>query len=78
MWKAKVKDQLLACTITFMWTLSEHTGKTERMKLVAKKGLRSDLRVYNLQNISWRECATVSLAADACYVRTECAHAVPA
>ena len=46
MWKAKVKDQLLACAITFMWTWSEHTGKTEIMVFVAKNGLRSDLRVY--------------------------------
>ena len=29
MWKAKVKDQLLACAIAFMWTWSEHTDKTE-------------------------------------------------
>ena len=27
MWKAKVKDQLLACAIAFMWTWNEHTGK---------------------------------------------------
>ena len=30
MWKAKVKDQVLACVIAnFMWTCSEHTGKTD-------------------------------------------------
>ena len=33
MLKAKVKDQLLACAIAFMWT---HKGKTERMVFVAK------------------------------------------
>ena len=27
MWKAKVKDQLLARAIAFMWTWNEHTGK---------------------------------------------------
>ena len=53
MLKAKVKDQLLACAVAFMWT---HTGKTERMVFVAKNGLRSDLRLYN---ISWWECTPV-------------------
>ena len=44
MLKAKVKDQLLACAIAFMWT---HTIKTDRMVFVAKNGLRSNLRMYN-------------------------------
>ena len=60
MLKAKVKDQLLARAIAFMWT---HTGKTERMVFMAKNGVRSDLRVYNF---SWQECTTVLLA-DVCY-----------
>ena len=60
MLKAKVKDQLLACAIAFMWT---HTSKTERMVFVAKNGLRSNLRGYNL---SWQGCTTVLLA-DVCY-----------
>ena len=46
------------------------------MVFVAKNNLRSDLRLYNVKKISWRECAPVSLA-DVCYTRTECAHAVP-
>ena len=48
MLKAKVKDQLLACAVAFMWT---HTGKTERMVFVAKNGLRSDHRGASLYNI---------------------------
>ena len=60
MLKAKVKDQLLACAITFMWT---HTSKTERMVFVAKNGLKSNLRVYNF---SWWDCTPVLLA-DMCY-----------
>ena len=54
MWKDKVKGQLLACEITFMWTLSEHTGKTERTVLGVKNGLRNDLRVYNFKNFHGR------------------------
>ena len=60
MLKAKVKDQLFACAIAFMWT---HTGKTERMVFVAKNGFRSDLRV---DNFPWRD-GTPVLLADVCY-----------
>ena len=60
MFKAKVKDQLLAYAIAFMWM---HTGNTERMVFVVKNDLRSILRVYNF---SWRECTPVLLA-DVCY-----------
>ena len=45
MWKAKVKDKLLAYAISFMWTWSKHTGKTKTMVFVAKNILRSDVRV---------------------------------
>jgi len=48
MWKAKVKDKLLAYAISFMWTWSEHTGKTKTMVFVAKNILRSDVRVINI------------------------------
>ena len=75
MWKAKVKDKLLAYAISFIWTWSEHTGKTKTMVFVAKNILRSNVREIK-KIFSWQEHAQVSLA-DACYVRTECAHAVP-
>ena len=45
MWKAKVKDQLLACAIAFMWTWSKHTGKTERMVFVAKTRLKKKKKI---------------------------------
>ena len=60
-----------------MWMLSEHTGKTERVVYVAKNHLRviSECRISKKKLSCW-ERARVPLA-DACYVHTECAHAVP-
>ena len=55
---------------------SERTGKTEGMVVVAKNGLRSNLGVYHFKKKLWQERSPVPLA-DACYARTECAHAGP-